>query len=91
VDSFTVVAISIFAVLIFKLISHCGFGDVKLILVVVNLLIQIEELGHYLLTVSLLALFHVTIHLIATRDKSSYIPFAPALCGAVLAVRLIPS
>jgi Flp pilus assembly protein protease CpaA len=90
VGSLTFVLLSLSGVLAFTFLSRCGFGDAKLILVIVNLLIKQQDLSDYVIAVALISSIHIVVHYLYARKERSLIPFAPALCGAVLAVSLNP-
>lgn len=76
--------VSAFLALSFQFISGCGFGDVKLALVIVNGLVSRTEIANYLLLVLIACLVLSTVHLIRWRSFSGDIALAPALCGGVI-------
>ena len=71
----------------FQLVSRCGSGDVKLVIVLSNLVVGGTHISAYLLMVCVGAMISIAIHYMRTRSFKGDIAFAPALCGAVLAVR----
>jgi Flp pilus assembly protein protease CpaA len=77
--------ITIVGVSLFGWISQCGAGDVKLTLVILNLLIPADLIVHYLLWLVILSSLLIVIHGINHRSFKGNLAFAPALCGAVLA------
>ena len=70
-------------------ISGCGFGDTKLALVIANILIGRYLIGEYLLYVFAISSLSIALHVIHHRGIKGDIAFAPALCGAVLGVRIL--
>jgi Flp pilus assembly protein protease CpaA len=79
--------ISVISSLLFQLVSGCGSGDVKLVIVLLNLVVGGPQTLVYLLAVCVGAMISITIHYMRTRSFKGDMAFAPALCGAVLAVR----
>ena len=79
--------ITIVSVSLFGWISQCGAGDVKLTLVILNLLIPAELIVDYLLWLVILSSLLIVIHGINHRSFKGNLAFAPALCGAVLAAQ----
>jgi len=77
---------SILFTLIFQKASGCGFGDVKLVIVIVNFLLGGSHVVDFLAMVCVGAMISISIHYLRTRSLTGDIAFAPALCGAVLAV-----
>ena len=73
----------------FTAISGCGFGDTKLALVIANILIGRYLIGEYLLYVVAISSLSIALHVIHHRGIKGDIAFAPALCGAVLGVRIL--
>jgi Flp pilus assembly protein protease CpaA len=71
-------------VFLFTWISGCGYGDAKLLMILLNLVIPSGRLFDYSLALLLTSAFLVLLHLIRNRSMSGEIAFAPALCGAVL-------
>ena len=72
---------------LFHLISKCGLGDVKLVIVIVNCVVGGSNVSRYLAMVCVISGISIAIHYMRTRSMKGEIAFAPALCGAVLAVR----
>lgn len=72
---------------LFHLISKCGLGDVKLVIVIVNCVVGGSNVSWYLAMVCVISGISIAIHYMRTRSMKGEIAFAPALCGAVLAVR----
>ena len=73
-------------ILLFTWISGCGYGDAKLLMILMNLVIPSGRLLDYLQVLFLASAFLVLVHLIRNRSVRVEIAFAPALCGAVLAL-----
>jgi len=73
----------------FTAISRCGFGDTKLAVVIVNALIGRYLVSEYLLYVFAISSLSIALHVIQHRGIKGDIAFAPALCGAVLGVRIL--
>ena len=73
----------------FTAISRCGFGDTKLAVVIVNALIGRYLVSEYLLYVFAISSLSIALHVIHHRGIKGDIAFAPALCGAVLGVRIL--
>jgi Flp pilus assembly protein protease CpaA len=71
-------------IFIFTWISGCGYGDAKLLMILLNLVIPSGRLFDYSLALLLTSTFLVSVYLIRNRSMSGEIAFAPALCGAVL-------
>ncbi len=71
-------------ILLFTWISGCGYGDAKLLIILLNLVITSGRLFDYSRALLLTSAFLVLLHLIRNRSMSGEIAFAPALCGAVL-------
>jgi len=71
-------------IFIFTWISGCGYGDAKLLMILLNLVIPSGRLFDYSLALLLTSTFLVLVHLIRNRSMSGEIAFGPALCGAVL-------
>ncbi len=71
-------------ILLFTWISGCGYGDAKLLIILLNLVIPSGRLFDYSLTLLLTSAFLVLLHLVRNRSMRGEIAFAPALCGAVL-------
>ena len=79
-----VLALTTCLILLFTWISGCGYGDAKLLMILLNLVIPSARLLQYFLALLLASSFLVLVHLIRNRSMSGEIAFAPALCGAVL-------
>ncbi len=77
-------ALTSFLIFIFTWISGCGYGDAKLLIILLNLVIPSGRLFDYSRALLLTSAFLVLLHLIRNRSMSGEIAFAPALCGAVL-------
>jgi len=84
-DPFFLIASSV-SIATFAALTGCGFGDVKLSLVIVNLIIGRSEILEYLTYLLAISSISIAIHLLRYRTVKGEIAFAPALCGAVLAV-----
>ena len=78
---------SVIISLLFHLVSRCGLGDVKLVIVIVNCVVGGSNVSRYLAMVCVISGISIAIHYMRTRSMKGEIAFAPALCGAVLAVR----
>lgn len=78
--------VSSVAVGIFTLITRCGFGDSKLLIILINLLVPEGRVIDYLSSVLAISVALVAFHVIQNRSIHGQIAFAPALCGAVLAL-----
>ena len=78
---------SIFGSFLFHLASKCGLGDVKLVIVIINCVVGGSDVNRYLAMVGIISGISIAIHYMRTRSMNGEIAFAPALCGAVLAVR----
>jgi Flp pilus assembly protein protease CpaA len=78
--------LSSLGVAIFTILSRCGYGDTKLAIILLNLVIPrsriVDFLGLLLMTTSAL----LALHIVRNRSWRGEIAFAPALCGAVLAL-----
>lgn len=79
--------ISVLSSLSFQIVSRCGSGDVKLVIVLLNFVVGGAQTVAYLAMVCVGAMISIAIHYMRTRSFKGDIAFAPALCGAVLAVR----
>lgn len=77
---------SVIAVALFTHVSRCGFGDSKLLIIVVNCVLPTEAIKQYLMSLMLSTLIYVLIHTIRSHSYRGNIAFAPAICGAVLAM-----
>lgn len=80
--------ISTSLILIFTAISQCGFGDTKLAMIIMNLLVPNLQIAVYLQYVMLIAACLIIIHFVQRGTMRGDIPFGPALCGAVLGVNI---
>ena len=78
---------SVLISLLFYLVSKCGLGDVKLVVVIVNCVVGGSNVSRYLAMVCIISGISIAIHCMRSRSMIGEIAFAPALCGAVLAVR----
>ena len=78
---------SVLVSFLFYLVSKCGLGDVKLVVVIVNCVVGGSNVSRYLAMVCIISGISIAIHYMRTRSMKGEIAFAPALCGAVLAVR----
>ncbi|QLL23591.1 hypothetical protein DLE03_04380 [Actinobacteria bacterium IMCC25003] len=74
------------AVALFTLLTGCGFGDSKLLIILLALVIPRYQISHFISAVLLASSILVLLHLIRFRSFRGEIAFAPALCGAVLAL-----
>jgi prepilin signal peptidase PulO-like enzyme (type II secretory pathway) len=74
---------------LFSVLSRCGYGDTKLSLVIVNAIIGKVLIFEYLFYVIVISSISIAIHLLRHRGIKADIAFAPALCGAVLGVRIL--
>ena len=74
------------AVAFFTLITGCGFGDSKLLIILLALVIPRSQISHFISAVLLASSILVLLHFIRIRSLRGEIAFAPALCGAVLAL-----
>jgi hypothetical protein len=72
---------------LFHSISKCGLGDVKLVIVIINCVVGGSNVSRYLAMVCIISGISIATHYMRTRSMKGEIAFAPALCGAVLAVR----
>ena len=78
---------SVLVSFLFYLVSKCGLGDVKLVIVIINCVVGGSNVSRYLAIVCVISGISIAIHYMRTRSMKVEIAFAPALCGAVLAVR----
>ena len=78
---------SVLVSFLFYLVSKCGLGDVKLVIVIINCVVGGSNVSRYLAIVCVISGISIAIHYMRTRSMKGEIAFAPALCGAVLAVR----
>ena len=82
--SLKVFVVSSCMVLIFTLISGCGYGDSKLSIILLNFVVPSYQLLNYLSALLVVSALLVLVQLIRNRSMRGEIAFAPALCGAVL-------
>jgi len=73
---------------VFAYFSRCGMGDVKLLLVVINLLVGSARIVQYLGFLIAISSLSIAIHSLRHRAIKGDFAFAPAICGAVLALRV---
>ena len=73
---------------VFAYFSRCGMGDVKLLLVAINLLVGRARIVQYLGFLIAISSLSIAIHLLRHRAIKGDFAFAPAICGAVLALRV---
>lgn len=78
--------ITLMAVSIFTVVSRCGFGDSKLAIIVLNLIIPPTQVASFLFNLTIATAFMVSAHVAQTQTFRGNIAFAPAICGAVLAL-----
>ena len=81
---FRIVAMTIGLISLFSWLSGCGFGDSKLLLILLNFVIPTSRLSDYLVALLLASSFLVLVHLIRNRSIRGDMAFAPAVCGAAL-------
>ena len=74
---------------VFAYFSRCGMGDVKLLLVAINLLVGSARIVQYLGFLIAISSLSIAIHLLRHRAIKGDFAFAPAICGAVLALRVV--
>jgi prepilin peptidase CpaA len=74
-------------ILIFSLVSKCGFGDIKLLFVILNFIVGKSNWLSYLGYLLLMSSISITLHFLHQRRLKGKIAFAPALCGAVLVLQ----
>jgi hypothetical protein len=86
VIGFEYLLVSSVAVGIFTWLTRCGFGDSKLLIILINLLVPEGRVIDYLSSVLAISVALVAFHVIQNRSIHGQIAFAPALCGAVLAL-----
>jgi len=87
-SSFPFFILSAVGLFVFAYFSHCGMGDVKLFLVVINLLVGNARIFQYLWYLIAISSLSIAIHLLRHRSVKGDFAFAPAICGAVLALRV---
>jgi Flp pilus assembly protein protease CpaA len=71
----------------FTHVSRCGYGDTKLVIVLLNLIVPRSQLMNYLCALVICSAISIGLHLIRNRSLRGELAFAPALCGAVLGLR----
>ena len=76
-------------ILLFAYFARCGMGDVKLSLVVINVLVGNARIVQYLWFLVAISTISVIIHLLRYRVIQGNFAFGPAICGAVLALRVV--
>ena len=83
---FTYLLVSSGLAYLFTWTTRCGFGDSKLLIVLINLIVPEGRVIDYISAVLAISVLLVLIHVIKNRSIHGQIAFAPALCGAVLAL-----
>jgi len=73
-------------VTLFTYVSRCGYGDSKLAMVLLNFVIPGSQMREFLVNLVIASALLMIIHLIRSHSLRGEIAFAPALCGAVLAM-----
>lgn len=81
--------LSAIGLFIFAHFSRCGMGDVKLSLVSINLEVGSARIVQYLWFLIAISTISVVFHLLRNRAIQGDFAFAPAICGAVLALRIV--
>ena len=87
-SSFPFFFLSTVGLFVFAYLSHCGMGDVKLFLVAINLFVGNARIVQYLWFLIAISSLSIAIHLLRHRAIKGDFAFAPAICGAVLALRV---
>lgn len=77
---------NLLAVALFTIVSRCGLGDSKLAIIVLNLIIPPTQIASYLFYLTIASAFVATAHMVRLQSFRGEIAFAPAICGAVLAL-----
>lgn len=77
---------TLLVICLFTFVSRCGYGDSKLLMIVVNFIIPSAEVADFLCYLLVSSSFVVSCHLMRNRSWQGDIAFAPAICGAVLAL-----
>jgi Flp pilus assembly protein protease CpaA len=77
---------TLLSISLFTLISRCGFGDSKLAIIVLNFIVPSTQIAHFLWYLLVSSTFVASCHLLRYRSWQGDIAFAPAICGAVLAL-----
>lgn len=88
-SSFPFFILSAVGLVAFAYFSHCGMGDVKLLLVAINLFVGNARIVQYLWFLIAISTLSIAIHLLRNRAIEGDFAFAPAICGAVLALRVV--
>ena len=88
-SSFSFFFLSAIGLFVFAYFSRCGMGDVKLLLVAINLLVGSARIVQYLWFLIATSSISIVIHLLRHRATKGNFAFAPAICGAVLALRVV--
>ena len=81
---FGTLALTSCLIFLFTWISGCGYGDSKLLIVLLNFVVPSSQYSDYLLALLVASSFLVLVHLIRNRSMRGDMAFAPALCGAAL-------
>ena len=79
-------ALGLFA---FAYFSRCGMGDIKLLLVAIDFLVGSARIVQYLWWLIAISSISIVIHSLRYRAIKGDFAFAPAICGAVLALRVV--
>jgi prepilin peptidase CpaA len=87
-SSFPFFILSAVGIFVFAYLSYCGMGDVKLFLVAINLFVGNARIVQYLWFLIAISSLSIAIHLLRHRAIKGDFAFAPAICGAVLALRV---
>jgi prepilin peptidase CpaA len=87
-SSFSFFILSAVGLFVFAYLSHCGMGDVKLLLLAINLFVGNARIVQYLWFLIAISSLSIAIHLLRHRAIKGDFAFAPAICGAVLALRV---
>jgi prepilin peptidase CpaA len=88
-SSFSFFFLSAIGLFVFAYFSRCGMGDVKLLLVAINLLVGSARIVEYLWFLIATSSISIVIHLLRQHATKGNFAFAPAICGAVLALRVV--
>lgn len=81
--------ISVIGLFLFAYLSRCGMGDIKLLLVIINLCVGSAWIVEYLGFLIAISTISIVAHLLRYRVITGDFAFAPAICGAVLALRVV--
>jgi Flp pilus assembly protein protease CpaA len=87
-SSFPFFILSAVGLLVFAYLSRCGMGDVKLLLVAIEYLVGSARIVQYLWWLIAISSISIVIHSLRYRAIKGDFAFAPAICGAVLALRV---